>query len=231
MSVKAKLIIDEKEINVLLFSFGFNQGTDSNGKPTIKPVFVGLKLIIETRKDLNLADWSFAPNQTKQLELHIYPVILGGKTRKLYFYDCHLLHWENHFASSGNRPMSETLHISAAGVKDSNSTAEYSAYWRTTFSQQKVEATVVNNEEEQIPKIIDFYTTNRQDNIIQKYNIGDIIYVNIKSENKIGNDIEINLKDKTKDFKYQGEVLKNDSMSYQIQSNNDKIELEVVKQN
>ncbi len=149
MSVKAKLIIDEKEINVLLFSFGFNQGTDTNGKPTIKPVFVGLKLIIETRKDLNLADWSFAPNQTKQLELHIYPVILGGKTRKLYFYDCHLLHWENHFASSGNRPMGETLHISAAGVKDSNSTAEYSAYWRTTYPQQTVEPTTIQESQEE----------------------------------------------------------------------------------
>ena len=67
MSVKAKIIIDEKEINVLSFSFSFNQGADYNGRPSQKPVFVGLQLAIETRKDLNLADWSFAPNQTKQI--------------------------------------------------------------------------------------------------------------------------------------------------------------------
>ncbi len=114
---------------------------------------VKAKLIIETRKDLNLADWSFAPNQTKQLELHIYPVILGGKTRKLYFYDCHLLHWENHFASSGNRPMSETLHITSAGMEDSNSAGVYSAYWRKTYRDDNVEATVLEEPTSNITNI------------------------------------------------------------------------------
>ncbi len=153
MSVKAKIIIDEKEINVLSFSFGFNQGADTNGRPFQKPVFVGLELMIETRKDLNLADWAFASNQTKQLELHIYPVIMGKKTRKLYFYDCHLLHWGNHFSSTGNEPMSETLNISAAGVKDSNSTAEYSAYWRETFADNMpITKREEEIEEEEIPK-------------------------------------------------------------------------------
>ncbi len=142
MSVKAKILIDDYEINVLSFGFGFNQGTDTNNRPTKKSVFVGLQLEIETIRDLNLADWAFNSNQTKQLELHIYPVVMGGKTRKLYFYDCHLLQWDNHFSSTGNLPMSETLRISAAGMKDSNSTAEYSAYWRTTFPQQETQTVV-----------------------------------------------------------------------------------------
>ncbi len=150
MSVKAKIIIDEKEINVLSFNFGFNQSADTNGRPSQKPVFAGLQLVIETRKDLNLADWSFTANQTKQLELHIYPVIMGGKTRKLYFYDCHLIHWNNHFSSMGNQPMSETLQISAAGVKDSNSSSEYSAYWRETFKEDTIVPTVL---EESAPNI------------------------------------------------------------------------------
>ncbi len=149
MSVKAKIIIDEQEINVFSFSFGFNQGADVTGRPSQKPRFLGLQLVIETRKDLNLADWSFTSNQTKQLELHIYPVIMGGKTRKMYFYDCHLLHWDNHFSSTGNEPMSEILHISAAGVKGSNSTAEYSAYWRTTYPQQTVEPTTIQESQEE----------------------------------------------------------------------------------
>ncbi len=147
MSVKAKIIIDDKEINVLQFSFGFKQGVDTNGRPSQKPIFVGLQLAIEARKDLDLADWSFASNQTKQLELHIYPVIMGGKTRKLYFYDCHLLHWDNHFSSIGNQPMSEILQISAGGVKDFNSSTEYSAYWRTTFPKQNVETTALEKEQ------------------------------------------------------------------------------------
>jgi len=148
--VKAKLIIDGKEINVLWFTFGFNQGADYSGKPSQRPVFVGLKLIIETRKDLNLAEWSFAPNQKKQIELHIYPIIMGGKTRKLYFYDCHLVGWKNDFSSTGSNPMSETLEITCAGVEDSTSAGVYSAYWRETFKDDNVESTVL---EEPTPSI------------------------------------------------------------------------------
>lgn len=144
--VKAKLIIDGKEINVLWFTFGFHQGADYTGRPSQKPIFVGLKLIIETRKDLNLADWSFAPNQTKQIELHIYPVVIGGKTRKLYFYDCHLVGWKNAFSSTGSNPMSETLEITAAGVEDSNSNGVYSAYWRETYKEDNSQENQNNNQ-------------------------------------------------------------------------------------
>ncbi len=133
MSVKAKLIIDGQEINVLTYDYGFKQNTDISGRPFSKPVFVGLTVEIEARKELNLEDWAFASNQTKQLELHVYSVVMGGKTRKLNFYDCHLLEWNNHFLSTGKQPMTETLQISAGGVHDSNTTATYSTYWRTTF--------------------------------------------------------------------------------------------------
>ncbi len=89
------------------------------------------------------------PNETKQIELHIYPVIMGGKTRKLYFYDCHLVNWINDFSSTDNQPMSETLNITAAGVKDSNFSTEYSAYWRETFSNDNIEATTREETEEE----------------------------------------------------------------------------------
>ena len=164
--VKAKLVIDEKEINVLSFTFGFNQRTDFTGRPSEKPVFVGLKLIIETRKDLNLVEWSTAANQTKQIELHIYPVIMGGKTRKLYFYDGHLVNWKNNFYSTGNRPMSETLHITCAGVKDSNSTTEYTAYWRTSFPQQEVEPIVREQQEE--PELLNYHIEDLDNNRIKE---------------------------------------------------------------
>lgn len=143
MSSKAKLLIDEKEINVLLFHYGFNQVADATGRPSQKPVFVGLQLVIETQKDVNLVYWSIAPNQTKQLELHIHPIVLGGKIRKLYFSDCHLVKWENDFTAIGKQPLSETLHITSAGVKDSNSATEYSAYWRETYEEDNVAPTTI----------------------------------------------------------------------------------------
>lgn len=66
MSVSAKLIIDNKEVNVLRFDFGFNQKADINGRPSQNSVFLGLNLLIESRRDLNLADWSFAKDQKKK---------------------------------------------------------------------------------------------------------------------------------------------------------------------
>lgn len=227
MSVKAKIIIDEKEINVLSFSFGFNQKADTNGRPTQKPVFLGLNLIIETRKDLNLADWAFAPNQTKQIELHIYPVILGGKTRKLYFYDCHLVNWENDFSSTGSNPMSETLKITAAGLKNSNSLEEYSAYWRTTFPQQEVESTVIENNK----KVSKFYLTNTNNEKINNYKIGETIRLCLETQNRIGDKVTINLNDPAYDFEHNGNLLKGDIIKdYIIGDNIEQIELKIIKQ-
>ncbi len=227
--VKAKLIIDGKEINVLWFSFGFNQGSDISGRPSQKPIFVGLRLMIETRKDLNLADWSFAPNQKKQLELHIYPVIIGGKTRKLYFYDCHLVGWKNDFSATGSNPMSETLNITCAGVEDSTSQAVYSAYWRETFKENNVEPTVINREEEEISEI---YFTDLDGNKINDPEIGTDVYLVIKSDNVSDQTVDIDLSDKEKDFIYKKQILENDILeNLIINSSTQKEKLTVIAQN
>ncbi len=231
MSVKARLLIDELEVNVLNFSFGFDQGSDSVGRPNQKPIFWGLNLTIETRKDLNLADWAIASNDIKQLELHIYPVILGGKTRKINFIDCHLLNWENNFSSTGNEPLAETLRISSAGLKDSNSAAEYSAYWRTTMPDSDVEETVLEEEEDMTPEVIDFFTSNENGERITNYKIGETIYVEIETKNRIGDTLTIDLTDKTRDFMYEGVRLQNDTLEFEITSNKERIELEVVEEN
>ena len=114
-----------------------------------------MRVAIETQKTLNLARWAFAPNQTKQIELHIYPVLMGGRTRKIKLYDCHLLKWNNQFRAEGTQPMHEILHISAGGVKDNNSRTEYSAPWRKTFDVEYVEPTKPTEDKEGF--VIDSY--------------------------------------------------------------------------
>lgn len=225
--VKAKLIIDGKEINVLWFTFGFNQGADPSGRPSQRPVFVGLKLMIETQKDLNLADWSFSPNQTKQLELHIYPVVMGGKTRKLYFYDCHLVNWKNAFSSTGSNPMSETIEITCAGVETSDSTTVYSAYWRETYKEDNTKATTLDNS----PELIHYFVTDLEGNEIDKYDISDKIILNLETKNAIGENLTVKIPDKTYDFKHNGIHLQNDTLkSYRINNDLEKVELEVIEQ-
>jgi len=225
--VKAKLIIDGIEVNVLWFTFGFNQGADYSGRPSQRPVFVGLKLIIETRKDLNLAEWSFAPNQTKQIELHIYPVILGGRTRKLYFYDCHLVNWKNAFSSTGSNPMSETLEITCAGVEDSTSEAVYSAYWRETYKEDNVAP--ITREDEKEPQIIDFYYVDKDNNRNTKLTYGDKAYLVVESEEMIGETVDLKLNEKMIDFMYEDNRLKENIIEdYQIRTDKDKIPVSVI---
>ncbi len=227
MSVKAKLLIDDKEINVLRFSIGFNQAADETGRPSQKPRFLGFQLIIETRKDLNLADWSFAPYQTKQLELHIYPVILGGKTRKLFFYDSHLVSWDNNFSSIGNQPMSETLHITAAGVKDSNFDTEYSAYWRENFPQNEVEPTTRENTEEEI---IDCYLTDLENNENPDLEVEKEIYLVIKTENLIGQTKDIDIANFGQIFSYNDETLEDNILNgFNISKDLHKVKLKIIK--
>ncbi len=231
MSVEAKLIIDEKEINVLRFSFGFHQVADTNGRPSQKPVFVGLKLIIETRKDLNLADWSFDPNQTKQLELHIYPVVMGGKTRRIYFYDCHLINWKNDFSSTGSQPMCETLEITAAGVNNSNASTEYSAYWRETFPQQEIEPTVRQQQEE--PELLNYHIEDLNNNIIEEDKIKERqeIYLVINSRNTEGEIVDIDLENKAIDFEYDEKWMKDDIIRDVILNETfTKVKLKAIKQ-
>jgi len=134
MSIEAKLHIDNKEIKILQFKFDYQQGTDYTGRPSTKPVFSGLWLTVETQKNLDLEAWAMAASQKKQLEIHLSPTALVGKTRKLYFYDAHLVKWQVNYNSTGNKPMTETLYITAAGIKDGAALTEYTAYWRETFT-------------------------------------------------------------------------------------------------
>ncbi len=50
--------------------------------------------------------------------------------------------------------MHEVLHITAAGIKDSNSSAEYSAYWRKTYDHDEIEEQKTRNKRKNTIKLI-----------------------------------------------------------------------------
>jgi len=230
MSVKAILIIDDKEVNVLNFDFSYQKQADTNGRPTGKAVFNGINIAIESRKDLNLADWAIAPNEKKQLQLHIYPRFLNSKTRKFALYDCHLLHWNNNFSATGIEPLKEILNISCAGVKDSDSTKEYAAYWRETFDND-VEATVITKNEDKDVHIISCNYTDMDGNPISELYEGDEIILTVNTEDCVGKPIDINLSEFDFGFKYKGKVVKNNMLTnIKVTANAHPINLEVIEQ-
>lgn len=227
MSFKAKLFIDELEINILNFSFSYTRQADILGRPTTKPKFEGITLVIEARKDLNLADWATARNQIKQLELHIYPRILGTKTRKIKLYDCHLLKWENHFNIIGTEPMTETLKVSCGGVKDSNSGMEYSTYWRETFDEEIENEQLVREEK---PQVLSCNYTDLEGTPIEELYEGDVI-LEVKTKNCVGKTIDIDLSDDEFDFNYKGNYVEDDLLQgIQVTADFMKIELEAFEE-
>jgi len=228
MSVNVKLIIEGKTINVLHSKYGFKQGSDENGYPCEKTRFLGLELLIEASKDADFFDWSTQSNLMKQLELHYIPRIMGGKTRKLSFVDCHCLEHETHFDAHSDKPMTERLFISAAGVKTSYSTEEYSAYWRKTFEDKAVDETVREEEEKKITR---YFLSDPNGTEITEYKEGDTIILNIETSNRIGDRLSINLDDAEYDFKYQGNLIPNDTLKNIVIGNDiEKVELKVVEQ-
>lgn len=227
MSFHAKLIIDGIEVNLLKFNYKFQRKADITNKPCTKPHFKNIYFEIETRKDLHLVDWAIARNETKQLELHIYPRILGGKTRILKLYDCHLLYWENHFSKKGTAPLIEKLIVSCGGIKDSNSSVEYSAYWRVTYDNN-IEPTVLEEENEEI---IDCYYTDLEDNKQTEPLIGQEVYLVLKTKGMEGKTTDIDLSNHTKDFIYNGTVLENDIIKdFKVTSTTHKLKLKAITQ-
>ncbi|MCF6350613.1 MAG: hypothetical protein L3J23_06220 [Flavobacteriaceae bacterium] len=146
MSIKTTLHIDDKKINVLSYYYEFYQPTDANNRPSGKPIFQGVHIVLETQQDLSLEEWATAANQKKQLKLHLSPITLGGKTRIVYFIDAHLVKWDVNFTNKSSTPMTETLFITCGGLKEG--TVEYEAYWRTTYPNKAIPM-VRNNQEEE----------------------------------------------------------------------------------
>jgi hypothetical protein len=147
-------------------------------------------------------------------------------TKTYKFNDAHLIYFKEIFYADGWQPIQTIITISPA---IQNYGTEFPKRWNVSWilPSERTPYQSIENEE----RIQNFYITDTKGNENPKYKVGDIIFLNIKSINKIGNVIDIKLKDKTKDFKYKGKVLPNDTISnYTIKDDNDSIRLEVIKE-
>ncbi len=78
-------------------------------------------------------------------------------------------------------------------------------------------------------ELLQYFLTDAKGTKVEEYEVGDKIILNIETKNRIGDNITIHLEDKSHDFKYNGEILKDDKLSdYSITKNLEKIELEVI---
>ena len=228
MSIHAKLYIDEVEYTVLKFDFDFQKAADVNGRPTTKYTGGLFNFSIESTNKTDILLWSVNPTEMKEVKLVISPNHNTGKSRTIILGDALCLSFTNEYFSVDNQPLKEYFTVSPGYMMQGGQIIFEKNWKRTDLSIANVEPTRITQVDEE-QKIIRQYITDRNDVELEEYNLGDKIYYVIESQNMNGESIDLNLNDKTIDFLYKEERLKDDKLeNYIIASEQDKIALEVI---
>ena len=156
------------------------------------------------------------------------PVTATSKSRIIELYDVHCVHFKNNFNAQNGEPMTTLIHLTPAiMIDDGYKVLDH--YWKKTDLSASVPVTVLNNNEEEESKIIDYYVIGEDGTRITDFKVGQQVTLVIESEGMEGKTIDINLSDKNHDFEYKGNRLPNDRLDkYQITGEQDKIELVVL---
>ena len=228
MSLVAKLYVEDKEINILDFKFRFTRSTDEHGKPMGKPNGTVFEIIFETTSDQSFMAWSIATDMTKHVKIVVSPVTGMSKSRIIELYDVHCVFFKNDFNSRNGEPMTTLIHLTPAiMIDDGYKVLDH--YWKKTDLSANAPVTVLNNNEEEESKIIDYYVIGEDGTRITDFRKGQQVTLVIESEGMEGKIIDIDLANKSHDFEYKGNRLPNDRLdNYQITSEQDKIELVVL---
>ncbi|MCD9583233.1 type VI secretion system tube protein TssD [Tenacibaculum maritimum] len=134
MSFVTKLIIENKEIDLLSYRFGFSKKVNEQSRPIQLTSFKGLEMEIEATESIYFEEWMTSERAIEKIELQIFYPYLNGGSKIMTFYDCYLIDFQTTFSNSNEEPMINRLKITSAGVKTPNSELEYTTDWRKTFS-------------------------------------------------------------------------------------------------
>jgi hypothetical protein len=128
MAFLAKLIIDDgDEMNVLICSYRFKQGTDATGKPTSIPQGGYITLVVESTKSTDLFDWMIHPTGLKNGMVTFYRRDTNSKLKTLEFFEAYCVDYQEDFDHKGEMPMQITFTLSAKTIKLNDS--EFKNNW------------------------------------------------------------------------------------------------------
>lgn len=117
MSFKAKLIIGDKEYNILNFEYEMSQSTDRNGVPRANVVGNLMILTMEaTSKNSEITEWATNNNMKKSGKIEFYRRDGDAAGKKINFTDAFLIYHKDVFDANGAVPMKTILHISGMSV-------------------------------------------------------------------------------------------------------------------
>ncbi|PKV51903.1 hypothetical protein ATE84_4003 [Aquimarina sp. MAR_2010_214] len=228
MSIQAKLFVDNKEFIVEQHYFSFFQKTDYTGRPTSKPMNRTFDFVIHGSQDNTFFEWSIHPSMMKNCKIVFSSRFGTSKSTTIELLDTYCLYYKLHYVHNSTSAFMVYFSLSPATILF-NEQEILSHWWRKTDPALLGQPVIEREDEDIKPKVVDYYITDLEGNKKPEYEVGDKIYVVVKTKNMIGKELTLNLADKTKDFKYEDEILPNDRLeNYQITSNTEKIKLEVI---
>ena len=167
-------------------------------------------------------EWAKSGNSKRTGKIHYISSDMGKVECSFNFKDAVCSECQIHFNSMKEAPLCCEVSLSVCLQKQD--------LVKGKGEKAKVAESAPVEQENKMPKLIDYFITDTNGDKLDEYNTGDRILLQIKTQNRIGNQLTINLNDKTHDFKYNGVSLENDTLEYVIGNDLEKIELEVIEQ-
>jgi len=117
MSFKAKMIIGDKEYNILNFEYEMRQSIDRNGVPRANVMGNLMILTLEaTAKNSEITEWATNNTMKKNGRIEFYRRDGDAAGKKISFTDAFLIYHKDVFDANGAVPMKTILHISGMNV-------------------------------------------------------------------------------------------------------------------
>ena len=110
MSFLAKLEIEDKEYNILSFSFSVNQQIHHGAaRPSGMPTIDKLNILIESTVNSGFFDWSISPYEQKDGKIIFYKRDTMASSRTLEFTNAFCVNYSEDFQDSSTNPMTTSL--------------------------------------------------------------------------------------------------------------------------
>ncbi|KAA1247983.1 type VI secretion system tube protein TssD [Aquimarina sp. RZ0] len=230
MGIQAKLFVDNKEFIVEQHYFSFFQNTDHTGRPSNKPINRTFDFKVHGSKETTFFEWSIHPDMMKNCKIVFSSRFGTSKSTTIELLDAYCLHYKLHYQHDSTSAFMVYFSLSPATILF-NGQEMLSHWWRKTDPTLLGQPIIEREEEDAEPKVIDYYITDLNNKRVENVKPNDKIILNIHTKNMIDKLFTINLDNPKVDFKYNGEILTNDTLKgYLIEKNLEKIELEVIKQ-
>jgi len=152
MSIITKLHINDSELNIIRFSYAFNQKANVTGFPSSKPTGGEWDIAIETQKEDFFLEKMVRSEMVNYVKIVITAAKLDSKSTTVELRDVYVTEHRNNFNGVDSEPMTTFIRLSPASMVRNGETI-FAKYWKITDPNANV-TTATATTEEPIPNVI-----------------------------------------------------------------------------